>query len=104
MNHFLKVNSFLRTIDKNKVPGLTAKVFRTFIATQIVKESLARPPIEVNKESSEMEKIYVAKKANLVWLLPATIRRELIQITLLASKPLRDFKIGGKEKGGYTKN
>jgi DNA topoisomerase-1 len=61
-----KVNSFLRTIDKNKVPGLTAKVFRTFIATQIVKESLARPPIEVNKESSEMEKIYVAKKANLV--------------------------------------
>jgi DNA topoisomerase-1 len=61
-----KVNSFLRTIDKNKVPGLTAKVFRTFIATQIVEEALAHPPIKVNKESSEMEKIYVAKKANLV--------------------------------------
>jgi DNA topoisomerase I len=61
-----KVNSFLRTIDKNRVPGLTAKVFRTFIATQIVKEALARPPIKVNKESSEMEKIYMAKKANLV--------------------------------------
>jgi DNA topoisomerase I len=61
-----KVNSFLRTIDKNKVPGLTAKVFRTYIATQIVKEALAHPPIKVNKESSEMEKIYVARKANLV--------------------------------------
>ena len=61
-----KVNSFLRKIDKNKVPGLTAKVFRTFIATQIVKEALAHPPIKVNEESSEMEKVYVAKKANLV--------------------------------------
>lgn len=61
-----KVNSFLRTIDKKNVPGLTAKVFRTYIATQIVKEALARPPISVNKRSSEMEKIYVAKSANLV--------------------------------------
>jgi DNA topoisomerase I len=61
-----KVNSFLRTIDKKNVPGLTAKAFRTYIATQIVKEALARPPILVNKRSSEMEKIYVAKSANLV--------------------------------------
>ncbi|MGH9985137.1 MAG: hypothetical protein ACRD8W_14425, partial [Nitrososphaeraceae archaeon] len=61
-----KVNSFLRTIDKKNVPGLTAKVFRTYIATQIVKEALARPPISVNKRSSEMEKVYVAKSANLV--------------------------------------
>jgi DNA topoisomerase-1 len=61
-----KVNSFLRTIDKKNVPSLTAKVFRTYIATQIVKEALARPPISVNKRSSEMEKIYVAKSANLV--------------------------------------
>jgi DNA topoisomerase-1 len=61
-----KVNSFLRTIDKKNVPGLTAKVFRTYIATQIVKEALARPPISVNKRSSEMEKIYVAKSSNLV--------------------------------------
>ena len=61
-----KVNSFLRTIDQKNVPGLTAKVFRTYIATQIVKEALARPPISVNKRSSEMEKIYVAKSANLV--------------------------------------
>jgi DNA topoisomerase I len=61
-----RVNSFLRTIDKKNVPGLTAKVFRTYIATQIVKEALARPPISVNKRSPEMEKIYVAKSANLV--------------------------------------
>lgn len=61
-----KVNSFLRTIDKKNVPGLTAKVFRTYIATQIVKEALARPPISVNKRSSEMGKVYVAKSANLV--------------------------------------
>ena len=36
-----KVNSFLRTIDQKNVPGLTAKVFRTYIATQIVKEALS---------------------------------------------------------------
>src|SRR5919106_1921674 len=60
-----KVNSFLRSIDKNRVPGLTAKVFRTYIATQIVKEALSNPPIRVRKESSEIEKVYVAKKANL---------------------------------------
>lgn len=61
-----KVNSFLRNIDKNKVPGLTAKVFRTFIATQVVREALLNPPIKVDKGSSEMEKIYVVKKANLL--------------------------------------
>lgn len=60
-----KVNSFLRNIDPKNVPGLTAKVFRTFLATKIVKESLAFPPIEVNKESSEIKKIYAAKIANL---------------------------------------
>jgi DNA topoisomerase I len=61
-----KVNSFLRTIDKRNVPGLTAKVFRTYIATQIVKDALAHPLIEVHNTSSEMEKIYVAKTANLI--------------------------------------
>lgn len=61
-----KVNSFLRNIDKNRVPGLTAKVFRTFIATQVVREALLNPQIKVDKGSSEMEKIYVVKKANLL--------------------------------------
>jgi DNA topoisomerase-1 len=61
-----KVNSFLRSIDNKRVPGLTAKVFRTFIATQVVRDALLDPPIKVSNESSEMEKIYVAKKANLL--------------------------------------
>jgi DNA topoisomerase-1 len=60
-----KVNAFLRKIDPKNVPGLTAKVFRTYLATKIVKESLKNPPLDVNKESSEPRKIYVAKIANL---------------------------------------
>jgi DNA topoisomerase-1 len=60
-----KVNAFLRIIDPKSVPGLTAKVFRTFITTRAVKEALAKPPITVNEKSSEAQKIYVAKMANL---------------------------------------
>jgi len=60
-----KVNAFLRKIDPKNVPGLTAKVFRTYLATKIVKESLKNPPLDVNKKSSEPIKIYVAKIANL---------------------------------------
>src|SRR5919204_1298882 len=60
-----KVNAFLRTIDSKNVPGLTAKVFRTYIATRTLKESLTSPPIAVDKNSSEPDKIYVAKIANL---------------------------------------
>ena len=61
----MKVNTFLRNIDSKNVPGLTAKVFRTYIATNIVKKSLRNPPIKVRPESSEFEKLYVAKYANL---------------------------------------
>jgi DNA topoisomerase-1 len=60
-----KVNAFLRKIDPKNVPGLTEKVFRTYLATKIVKESLKNPPFDVNKESSDPKKIYVAKIANL---------------------------------------
>ena len=60
-----KVNAFLRKIDPKNVPGLTAKVFRTYLATRIVKESLKNPYIDVNTHSSEPKKIYVAKIANL---------------------------------------
>ena len=60
-----KVNIFLRSIDPKNVPGLTAKVFRTYIATKTVKEELLDPKIRVNKNSSEVEKIYVMKMANL---------------------------------------
>jgi DNA topoisomerase-1 len=60
-----KVNIFLRSIDPKNVPGLTAKVFRTYIATKTVKEELSDPKIGVDKNSSEIEKIYVMKMANL---------------------------------------
>jgi DNA topoisomerase I len=60
-----RVNVFLRGIDPRNVPGLTAKVFRTYIATKTLKESLANPPIRVNKNSSQAQKIYVARMANL---------------------------------------
>ena len=60
-----KVNAFLRSIDPKNVPGLTAKVFRTFTTTSTVKESLANPPLRINQRSPEAQKIYVAKMANL---------------------------------------
>ncbi|HJS65265.1 MAG TPA: DNA topoisomerase I [Nitrososphaeraceae archaeon] len=60
-----KVNSFLRNIDPKNVPGLTAKVFRTYLATKIVKDALKSPPIQVSKNSSEIKKIYISKIANL---------------------------------------
>jgi DNA topoisomerase-1 len=60
-----KVNAFLRSIDPKSVPGLTAKVFRTFITTRTVKEALAKPPIRIHQKSSEAQKIYVARMANL---------------------------------------
>jgi len=56
-----KVNAFLQTI----MPGLTAKVFRTCIATRIVQEALSNPPIKVGSSSSEAQKVYVARMANL---------------------------------------
>lgn len=54
-----KVNAFLQEI----MPGLTAKVFRTCIATRIVQQELSRA--RVDRSSSEAQKIYVARKANL---------------------------------------
>jgi DNA topoisomerase I len=56
-----KVNAFFQTI----MPGLTAKVFRTCIATKVVQQALVNPPIKVDKNSDESDKIYVAKSANL---------------------------------------
>lgn len=60
-----KVNIFLRSIDKDNLPNLTAKVFRTYIATAIVKEHLSAPILKVNKNESEFKKVYIAKIANL---------------------------------------
>ena len=60
-----KVNKFFRSIDKENVPSLTAKVFRTYIATAIVKKHLSEPILKVNKNENEFKKVYVAKIANL---------------------------------------
>ena len=56
-----KVNEFFQTV----MPGLTAKVFRTCIATKVVQDALANPPLRVDKASEESDKVYVAKSANL---------------------------------------
>lgn len=56
-----KVNAFFQTV----MPGLTAKVFRTCIATKVVQQALVNPPIKVDKDSQESDKVYVAKSANL---------------------------------------
>ncbi|MGI0018939.1 MAG: DNA topoisomerase I [Nitrososphaera sp.] len=56
-----KVNEFFQTV----MPGLTAKVFRTCIATKVVQEALVNPPTRVDRNSTESEKVYVAKAANL---------------------------------------
>jgi len=60
-----KVNIFLRSLDKDNMPNLTAKVFRTYIATAIVKKHLSAPILKLNKNESEFKKIYVGKIANL---------------------------------------
>lgn len=54
-----KVNAFLQTI----MPGLTAKVFRTYIATMEVQKALSSEELE--KSATESQKLYVAKMANL---------------------------------------
>jgi DNA topoisomerase-1 len=56
-----KVNAFLQTI----MPGLTAKVFRTCIATKVVQQALSNSSIKIDRTSSESQKIYVGKMANL---------------------------------------
>ena len=60
-----KVNIFLRSLDKDNLPNLTAKVFRTYIATAVVKKHLSSPILKLNKNESEFKKMYVAKIANL---------------------------------------
>ena len=56
-----KVNEFFQTV----MPGLTAKVFRTCKATKVVQEALVNPPTKVDGNSTESEKVYVARAANL---------------------------------------
>ena len=88
-----KVNSFLRSIDNKNLPGLTAKVFRTFITTNVVKETLASPPFnKVNRNSSEAEKIYAVKIANLKAAITCNHKKGIDPKNPASMKALEKFK------------
>jgi DNA topoisomerase-1 len=88
-----KVNAFLRSIDNKNLPGLTAKVFRTYITTNIVRETLANPPFNrVNKNSSEAEKIYAVKIANLKAAITCNHKKGIDPKNPASIKALEKFK------------
>jgi DNA topoisomerase-1 len=92
-----KVNSFLRTLDSKSVPGLTAKVFRTYITTTTVREALANS-IQVNKQSSEPQKIYIAKMANLKAAITCNHKKGIDPNNPASKKALERFEISIKSK------
>ncbi|MFL6495263.1 MAG: DNA topoisomerase I [Nitrososphaera sp.] len=81
-----KVNSFLQQI----MPGLTAKVFRTCIATRVVQTQLSSA--KVYKDSSEAQKIYVAKKANLEAAITCNHKKGIDPRNPAARKALEKFE------------
>jgi DNA topoisomerase-1 len=93
-----KVNTFLRSIDPKNVPGLTAKVFRTYIATKTLKEYLANSPIRVNKNSSQAQKIYVAKMANLKAAITCNHKKGIDPRNPASKKALERFEESVKKK------
>jgi DNA topoisomerase I len=99
-----KVNVFLRSIDPKNVPGLTAKVFRTYIATKTLKESLANPPIKVNKNSSQAQKIYVAKMANLKAAITCNHKKGIDMRNPASKKALEKFEESINKKQEIIEN
>jgi DNA topoisomerase-1 len=93
-----KVNAFLRSIDPKKLPGLTGKVFRTYIATKTLKEALASPPIKVDNNSSETLKIYVAKTANLKAAITCNHKKGIDPKNPASKKALEKFEESTKNK------
>src|SRR5690242_11277433 len=93
-----KVNSFLRTLDSKSVPGLTAKVFRTYITTTTVREALASSSAKVNKQSSEPQKIYIAKMANLKAAITCNHKKGIDPNNPASKKALERFEISIKSK------
>jgi DNA topoisomerase I len=93
-----KVNAFLRSIDPKNVPGLTAKVFRTYIATKTLKESLANPPLRIDKSSSQAQKIYVAKMANLKAAVTCNHKKGIDPRNPASKKSLAQFEESIKKK------
>jgi len=88
-----KVNAFLRLIDSKNMPNLTAKVFRTYVATQVVKESLRNPHMALNKTDTEAKKIYIAKMANLQAAITCNHKKGIDPNNPAAKKMLERFEI-----------
>jgi DNA topoisomerase I len=93
-----KVNAFLRNVDPKNVPGLTAKVFRTYIATKTLRESLINPPISVDSNSSQPEKIYVAKIANLKAAITCNHKKGIDPRNPASKKTLERFEESTRKK------
>jgi DNA topoisomerase-1 len=81
-----KVNAFLQQI----MPGLTAKVFRTCIATRVVQRELSKT--KVDKNSLEAQKIYTAKKANLEAAITCNHKKGIDPKNPAAKKALEKFE------------
>jgi DNA topoisomerase I len=81
-----KVNAFLQQI----MPGLTAKVFRTCIATRVVQIQLSKS--NVDKNSREAQKIYAAKKANLEAAITCNHKKGIDPKNPTARKALEKFE------------
>jgi DNA topoisomerase I len=81
-----KVNAFLQQI----MPGLTAKVFRTCIATRVVQLQLSKAKVDNN--SLEPQKIYVAKKANLEAAIRCNHKKGIDPKNPAAKKALEKFE------------
>ena len=81
-----KVNAFLQQI----MPGLTAKVFRTYIATRVVQRQLSNA--KVYKNSLEAQKIYAAKKANLEAAITCNHKKGIDPKNPAARKALEKFE------------
>ena len=89
-----KVNAFLQEI----MPGLTAKVFRTCIATRVVQLELAKA--KVDRNSSEAQKIYVARKANLEAAIKCNHKKGVDPKNPAAKKALEKFEESVVKKKG----
>ena len=81
-----KVNAFLQDI----MPGLTAKVFRTCIATRVVQQDLSKA--RVDRSSSEAQKIYAARRANLEAAIKCNHKKGVDPKNPAAKKALEKFE------------
>jgi DNA topoisomerase-1 len=81
-----KVNAFLQQI----MPGLTAKVFRTCIATRVLQLQLSKA--KVDKTSLEVQKIYAAKKAILEAAITCNHKKGIDPKNPSARKALENFE------------